>query len=76
MWTVSYTHLTLPTNMGEIRFRTLFQSKPEVAERLARLAEEEYRWRLSVYEQLSKMNCSVSNSLEEQKQEQTAEAKK
>lgn len=45
--------------MGEIRFRTLFQSKPDVAEKLAKLAEEEYRWRLSVYEQLAKMSCDT-----------------
>jgi pyruvate-ferredoxin/flavodoxin oxidoreductase len=46
--------------MGEIRFKTLYQSNPEVAEKLAKLAEEEYRWRLSVYEQIAKMSCDVS----------------
>ncbi|MGC8867901.1 MAG: pyruvate:ferredoxin (flavodoxin) oxidoreductase, partial [Elusimicrobiales bacterium] len=45
--------------MGEIRFRSLFDSKPDIAEKLAKLAEEEYRWRLSVYEQIAKMNCSI-----------------
>lgn len=59
---------TLPLKdylMGEIRFRSLFQSKPEVAERLAKLAEEEYKWRLSVYEQLAKMSCDVERKTEE-----------
>lgn len=51
--------------MGEIRFRSLFQSKPEIAERLAKLAEEEYRWRLSVYEQLAKMSCEIDKVKEE-----------
>ncbi|MEF3279719.1 MAG: pyruvate:ferredoxin (flavodoxin) oxidoreductase [Elusimicrobiota bacterium] len=50
--------------MGEIRFKSLFQSKPEVAERLARLAEEEYKWRLSVYEQIAKMNCDTREKVE------------
>lgn len=49
--------------MGEIRFRSLFESKPEIAERLAKLAEEEYRWRLSVYEQIAKMNCDVGEEV-------------
>ncbi len=50
--------------MGEIRFRSLFDSKPEVAERLSKLAEEEYKWRLSVYEQLAKMSCDLSKEKE------------
>ncbi|HOL63244.1 MAG TPA: pyruvate:ferredoxin (flavodoxin) oxidoreductase [Elusimicrobiales bacterium] len=50
--------------MGEIRFKSLFQSKPEIAEKLAKLAEEEYRWRLSVYEQIAKMNCDVGEKVE------------
>ncbi|MCX7648512.1 MAG: hypothetical protein N2Z60_07870, partial [Elusimicrobiales bacterium] len=50
--------------MGEIRFKSLFQSKPEIAEKLAKLAEEEYRWRLSVYEQIAKMSCDVGEKVE------------
>ncbi len=49
--------------MGEIRFKSLFESRPEVAERLAKLAEEEYRWKLSVYEQIAKMSCEVGEKL-------------
>jgi len=51
--------------MGEIRFKTLFSSRPEVAEKLAKLAEEDYRWRLSVYEQISKMNCDAAKAEDE-----------
>ncbi|MEW6013460.1 MAG: pyruvate:ferredoxin (flavodoxin) oxidoreductase [Elusimicrobiota bacterium] len=50
--------------MGEIRFKSLFQSKPEIAEKLAKLAEEEYKWRLSVYEQIAKMSCDVGEKVE------------
>lgn len=49
--------------LGEVRFKSLFQSKPDVAERLLKLAEEEYRWRLSVYEQIAKMSCAVGDAL-------------
>ncbi|MDA8129944.1 MAG: pyruvate:ferredoxin (flavodoxin) oxidoreductase [Elusimicrobia bacterium] len=44
---------------GENRFRTLQKSNPEVAARLAKLAEEEYKWRLSVYQQIAQMSCEV-----------------
>ena len=45
--------------MGENRFRSLHKTNPEVAARLMKLAEEEYKWRLSVYKQLAAMNCDV-----------------
>ncbi|OIO04406.1 MAG: pyruvate:ferredoxin (flavodoxin) oxidoreductase [Elusimicrobia bacterium CG1_02_56_21] len=45
--------------MGENRFRSLHKSNPEIAKRLTKLAEEEYKWRLSVYKQLAEMNCEV-----------------
>ena len=44
---------------GENRFRTLQKSNPEVAARLAKLAEEEYKWRLSVYQQIAQMSCET-----------------
>ncbi|HAT71498.1 MAG TPA: pyruvate:ferredoxin (flavodoxin) oxidoreductase [Elusimicrobia bacterium] len=53
---------TIPVSefmMGENRFRALHKTSPEVAARLMKLAEEEYKWRLSVYKQLSEMNCVV-----------------
>ena len=45
--------------LGENRFKTLHKSKPEVAKRLMKMAEEEYKWRLSVYKQLAAMSCDV-----------------
>lgn len=63
----SPTKPTLPLReylMGEIRFKTLFNSNPEIAEKLAKLAEEEYRWRMSVYEQIAKMSCDVGEKIE------------
>jgi len=47
--------------LGENRFRTLHSSNPEVAKRLLKLAEEEYKWRLSVYQQIAKMSCEIDN---------------
>ena len=44
---------------GENRFRTLQKSNPEVAAKLAKLAAEEYKWRLSVYKQIAEMNCET-----------------
>ena len=44
---------------GENRFRTLQKSNPEVAKRLAVLADAEYKWRLSVYQQIAAMNCET-----------------
>jgi pyruvate-ferredoxin/flavodoxin oxidoreductase len=49
---------------GENRFRSLQKSNPEVAKRLAVLADAEYKWRLSVYKQLSEMNCDVPKAEE------------
>jgi pyruvate-ferredoxin/flavodoxin oxidoreductase len=46
--------------MGENRFRALHKTKPEVAARLMALAEQEYKWRLSVYKQLAAMSCDVA----------------
>jgi pyruvate-ferredoxin/flavodoxin oxidoreductase len=45
--------------MGENRFKTLHKSSPEVAKLLLKRAEEEYKWRLSVYQQLAAMSCDV-----------------
>ncbi|MEI7529768.1 MAG: pyruvate:ferredoxin (flavodoxin) oxidoreductase [Elusimicrobiota bacterium] len=45
--------------MGENRFRSLHKSSPETAKRLLKLAEEEYKWRLSVYRQLAEMHCDT-----------------
>ncbi|MDO8806049.1 MAG: pyruvate:ferredoxin (flavodoxin) oxidoreductase [Elusimicrobiota bacterium] len=45
--------------MSENRFRALHKINPETAKRLARLAEEEYKWRLSVYRQLAEMHCET-----------------
>ena len=45
--------------MGENRFRTLHKSNPETAKRLLKLAEEEYKWRLSVYRQIAAMSCET-----------------
>ncbi len=45
--------------MGENRFRSLHKSNPETAKRLLKLAEEEYKWRLSVYRQLAEMQCET-----------------
>ncbi|MDR0291296.1 MAG: pyruvate:ferredoxin (flavodoxin) oxidoreductase [Elusimicrobium sp.] len=43
---------------GENRFQSLAKSNPEVAAKLAKLAEAEYEWRRCVYEQLAKFNCT------------------
>jgi len=45
--------------MGENRFKSLHKSNPEVAKKLMKMAEEEYKWRLSVYRQLAAMTCDV-----------------
>ncbi len=53
---------TIPVSdfmMGENRFKSLHKSNPEVAARLMKLAEEEYKWRLSVYRQLAEMHCET-----------------
>jgi pyruvate-ferredoxin/flavodoxin oxidoreductase len=52
---------------GENRFKRLMVSQPEVAKKLAKLAEEEYKWRLSVYRQLAEMSCDVSTEKQEAK---------
>ncbi|MGD9641468.1 MAG: pyruvate:ferredoxin (flavodoxin) oxidoreductase [Elusimicrobiales bacterium] len=44
---------------GENRFRALQKTNPEVAARLAKLAEAEFKWRLSVYQQIAAMNCDT-----------------
>jgi pyruvate-ferredoxin/flavodoxin oxidoreductase len=49
---------------SENRFRSLMNAKPEVAKKLADLADKEYKWRLSVYQQLAKMNCNVEEKVE------------
>ena len=45
--------------MGENRFKTLHKSDPETAKKLMKEAEEEYKWRLSVYRQLAAMTCDI-----------------
>ncbi|MBI4351799.1 MAG: pyruvate:ferredoxin (flavodoxin) oxidoreductase, partial [Elusimicrobia bacterium] len=53
---------TIPVSefmMGENRFRSLHKANPETAGRLLKLAEEEYKWRLSIYKQLAEMHCEV-----------------
>jgi pyruvate-ferredoxin/flavodoxin oxidoreductase len=45
--------------MGENRFRALQKSNPETAKRLLKLAEAEYKWRLSVYKQIAEMSCET-----------------
>jgi len=45
--------------MGENRFKSLHKASPEVAKRLMKMAEEEYKWRLSVYKQLAEMHCET-----------------
>ncbi len=50
---------------GENRFRALQKSNPEVAARLAKLAGEEYKWRLSVYRQIAEMECEIPARQEE-----------
>ena len=49
---------------GENRFRTLQKTNPEVAARLAKLAEAEYAWRLSVYQQIAAMSCDTGKKEE------------
>ncbi|MDQ7771951.1 MAG: pyruvate:ferredoxin (flavodoxin) oxidoreductase [Elusimicrobiales bacterium] len=49
---------------GENRFRTLQKTNPETAARLAKLAEEEYKWRLSVYQQIAAMSCDTGKKEE------------
>jgi pyruvate-ferredoxin/flavodoxin oxidoreductase len=49
---------------GENRFRTLQKTNPETAARLAKLAEEEYKWRLSVYQQIAAMSCDIGKKEE------------
>ncbi|MDT8286478.1 MAG: pyruvate:ferredoxin (flavodoxin) oxidoreductase [Elusimicrobiales bacterium] len=49
---------------GENRFRTLQKTNPEVAARLAKLADEEYKWRLSVYQQIAQMTCDTGKKEE------------
>ncbi|MEW5951672.1 MAG: pyruvate:ferredoxin (flavodoxin) oxidoreductase [Elusimicrobia bacterium] len=46
--------------LGENRFRALHTSNPEVAKKMLKLAEEEYKWRLSVYRQIASMSCDIS----------------
>ena len=58
---------TIPVSefmMGENRFRSLHKTSPEVAARLMKLAEEEYKWRLSVYRQLAEMQCETPKAKE------------
>lgn len=46
--------------LGENRFAALHSLNPEVAQRMLELAQQEYNWRLSVYQQLAAMNCDTS----------------
>ncbi|MEK7721155.1 MAG: hypothetical protein AAB359_02065, partial [Elusimicrobiota bacterium] len=60
--TIDSTAPSIPVSefmLSENRFRSLHKTNPEVAARLMKLAEEEYKWRLSVYKQLAAMNCEV-----------------
>ncbi|HNW44620.1 MAG TPA: 4Fe-4S dicluster domain-containing protein, partial [Elusimicrobiales bacterium] len=50
--------------MGENRFRSLHKSNPEVAKRLMKLAEEESKWKISVYKQLAAMNYDAPKAEE------------
>ena len=53
--------------MGENRFKSLHKTNPEVAKKLLKFADEEYKWRLSLYQQIAKMNCETSDSGEKVK---------
>ena len=53
--------------MGENRFKSLHKTSPEVAKKLMKAADEEYKWRLSIYEQIAQMNCDTANSKEKVK---------
>ncbi|MCG2726914.1 MAG: pyruvate:ferredoxin (flavodoxin) oxidoreductase [Elusimicrobia bacterium] len=53
--------------MGENRFRSLHKTNPEVAKKLLKTADKEYKWRLSVYQQIAQMNCETANSEEKVK---------
>lgn len=53
--------------MGENRFKALHKTNPEVAKKLMKEADAEYKWRLSVYEQIAKMSCETCNSEEKVK---------
>ena len=58
---------TIPVSefmLGENRFKSLHHSNPEMAKRLMKLAEEEYKWRLSVYRQLAEMHCETPKAEE------------
>ena len=46
--------------LGENRFRALHNSNPETAKKLLAIAESEYKWRLSVYQQIAAMKCDVN----------------
>ena len=45
--------------MGENRFKALHKTNPEMAGKLMKIAEEEYKWRLSVYKQIAAMSCDT-----------------
>jgi pyruvate-ferredoxin/flavodoxin oxidoreductase len=45
--------------MGENRFKALHKTNPEMAGKLMKVAEEEYKWRLSVYKQIAAMSCDT-----------------
>lgn len=45
--------------LGENRFRALHNSNPEVAKKMLKLAQDEYNWRLSVYQQIASMHCDT-----------------
>ncbi|MFA5161989.1 MAG: pyruvate:ferredoxin (flavodoxin) oxidoreductase [Elusimicrobiales bacterium] len=49
---------------GENRFRALAASNPDAAKRLMKLADEEYKWRLSVYRQIAAMSCDTEKKEE------------
>ena len=53
--------------MGENRFKALHKTNPEVAKKLMKEADAEYKWRLSLYEQIAKMSCDTCNSEEKVK---------
>jgi len=48
--------------MGEGRFKALRDQNPEMAAKLLKLADAEYKWRLSVYKQLAQMSCDVAKT--------------
>ena len=60
---------------GENRFKSLMKTNPEKASALIKLAEQEYKWRRSVYKQLSQMSCDVGPVTSEEEKKTLDEVK-